>query len=137
MKILISITTAVVTIICLSTAPAHADRKTTEGFLLGIGAAVLGTAIYQSLDRSPGYSEPHRRHVAPGYGRGSQYRNDQRHARQSFERWEIQRIWVAPVYDTRWNPGHYNRQGYWVSGRHETFKVQDGYWEQRRVRVRY
>lgn len=137
MKILMSMMTAVVMLICLSTAPAHADRKTMEGVLLGVGAAVLGTAIYQGLNQSSGYRAPRQHHVTPVYGRGSQCRNDPRHARQPVERWEIQRIWVDPVYETRWNPGHYNRKGHWVSGRYETFQVQDGYWEQRRVRVRY
>lgn len=137
MKTMISITTAVVMLICLSSAPAHADRKTTEGFLLGIGAAVLGTAIYQGLNHSSGYREPQRHHVPPAYGRRAQCRNDQRHVRPPVVRWEIQRIWVEPVFETRWNPGHYNRKGRWVGGRHETFKVRDGYWEKRRVRVRY
>lgn len=137
MKTLISITTAVVMFICFTTAPAHADRKTTEGFLLGIGAAVLGTAIYQSLDRSPGYSEPQRYHAPPAHGRKVQCRDEQRYGRQHAVRWEIRRVWVAPVFETRWNPGHYNRKGHWVGGRYETFKIRDGYWEERRVRGRH
>ena len=75
MKHVISIMTAVVVFICLSTAPAHADRKTREGFLLGVGAAVLGTAIYQGLKQPSGYREPRRYHVPPGYERGSQCRD--------------------------------------------------------------
>lgn len=137
MKHVISIMTAVVVFICLSTAPAHADRKTREGFLLGVGAAVLGTAIYQGLKQPSGYREPRRYHVPPGYERRSQCRDTRRHARGPAGRWEIERIWVEPAYETRWNPGHYNRKGYWVNGRHEKFKVQDGYWEKRRVWVRY
>jgi hypothetical protein len=137
MKTLISITTAVVMVVCLSAGPARADRKTTEGFLLGIGAAVLGTAIYKGLNHSPGYSEPQRHHGPPAFDRVPQCREDRRYARQPVVRWEIQRIWVEPVYETRWNPGHYNRKGHWVGGRYESFKVRDGYWEERRVRVRY
>lgn len=137
MKTLISITTAVVMFICLTTAPAQADRKTREGFLLGIGAAVLGTAIYQSLDRSPGYREPQRYHGSPAFERGPQCRDDRWHDKRAAGHWRIERIWVGPVYDTRWNPGHYNRKGHWVGGRYETFKVRDGYWEERRVRGRY
>jgi len=133
MRTLISITTAVVMVVCLSAAPARADRKTTEGFLLGVGAAVLGTAIYKGLNHSPGYSAPQRHHGPPAFDRNPQCR----YARQPVVHWEIQRIWVEPVYETRWNPGHYNRKGHWVSGRYESFKVRDGYWEERRVRVRY
>lgn len=137
MKHLISIMTAVVVLICLSTAPAHADRKTREGVLLGIGAAVLGTAIYQGLKQPSGYREPQRYHVPPAYERGSQCRDTRRHAQGPSGRWEVERIWVEPVYETRWNPGHYNRKGQWVSGRHEKFRIQDGYWQERRVWVRY
>jgi hypothetical protein len=138
MKTLISITTAVVMFICLSTAPAHADRKTTEGFLLGIGAAVLGTAIYQGLNQSSGYREPQRYHAPPpAYGHKPQCRNDRRYGRQPVVRWEIRRIWVEPAFETRWNPGHYNRKGHWVGGRHEKIKVRDGYWKERRVRGRH
>jgi hypothetical protein len=140
MKTLISITTAVVMLICLSSAPARADRKTTEGFLLGVGAVVLGTAIYQGLNQSSGYSgyrEPQRYHTSPAYGRGSQCRNDQRYVRQPVVRWEIQRIWVEPVFETRRHPGHYNRQSHWAGGRHEKIKVRNGYWEERRVRIRH
>lgn len=135
MKTLISITTAVVMFVCLSTVPAHADRKTTEGFLLGIGAAVLGTAIYKSLDRSPGDSVPNRHHGAPAFERGAQCRGDQWHVKGPGSPWKIERIWVEPVYETRWNPGHYNRKGHWVQGRYETFKVRDGFWKEVRVRI--
>ena len=137
MKHVISIMTAIVLFICLSTAPAHADRKTREGVLLGIGAAVLGTAIYQGLKQPSRYRESRRYHVPPAYERGSQCRDTRRHTRGPAGHWEIERIWVEPVYETRWNPGHYNRKGYWVNGRHEKFRVQDGYWEKRRVWVRY
>lgn len=139
MKHLISIITAFVVFICLSTAPAHADRKTREGFLLGVGAAVLGTVIYQGLNQPSGHRAPHRYHVPPAYERNPQCRDTRWHAQRPAGRWEIERIWMEPVYETRWNPGHYNRKGHWVSGRHEKFRIQDGYWEERRVwvRVRY
>jgi hypothetical protein len=138
MKTLISITTAIVMFVCLSAAPARADRKTTEGFLLGVGAAVLGTAIYQGLHHSSGYREPQRHHAPPpAYGYKSQCRNDRRYVRQPVIRWEIQRIWVEPVFETRWHPGHHNRKGHWVGGRHEKIKVRDGYWTERRGRGRY
>jgi hypothetical protein len=137
MKQLISITTAVVMFICLSTAPAYADRKTREGVLLGIGAAVLGTFIYQGLSQPPRHRGPQRHQVPPAYDRVSQCPDSRYHAHRPSGRWEIESIWVEPVYETRWNPGHYNRKGTWVSGRYEKFQIQDGYWEKRRVWVRY
>lgn len=129
--------TAVVVFICLSTAPAHADRKTREGFLLGIGAAVLGTVIYQGLRQPSGHREVYRHPGPPAYERRPQCRAARRHARQHAGRWEIEKIWVEPVYETRWTPGHYNRKGHWVRGRHEKFRINDGYWKEIRVWVRY
>ncbi|MEE4365275.1 MAG: hypothetical protein V2J08_15155 [Desulfotignum sp.] len=137
MKQLISIMTAVAAFICLSTAPAQADRKTREGFLLGVGAAVLGTVIYQGLNQPSGHKVRHRHPGPPAYERRSQCRNTRWHAQQPAGRWEIERIWVEPVYDTRWNQGHHKRKGKWNKDRHEKFRARDGYWKEIRVWVRY
>ena len=51
--------------------------------------------------------------------------------------WKTRKIWVEPIYETRWNPGHYNKRGRWVSGRHEKFLMADGYWQKKRVWVRH
>ena len=55
MKQIITITTAVILLICFSTVQAHADRKTMEGFMLGTGVAILGAAIISGInnDRRP------------------------------------------------------------------------------------
>lgn len=49
--------------------------------------------------------------------------------------WEVKKRWMAPVYETRWNPGHYNRRGVWVEGRHVKIMVADGYWEKVKIWV--
>lgn len=137
MKQMISIMTAVVAFISLSTAPAFADRKTREGFLLGVGAAVLGTAIYQGLNQPSGYRGYHRHPGPPAYEPRSQCRDTRRYAQRPAGRWKIEKIWVEPVYDYRRNPGHHKRNGKWNNGRHEKFRIQDGYWKEIRVWVRY
>lgn len=144
MKKLIAIATLSMTIVVLSQAPARADRKTMEGFLLGTGAVILGSAIIKGLNcdsSRPRYSAAVHvpdRHYPPG----PQHRyNDRRHPKYAGNHhrprghWEIEKKWVEPVYETKWNPGHYDRSGIWVSGRYEKFIVQDGYWQENKVWV--
>lgn len=130
MKKTISIAAASFLILGLSTSFAQAGaarRHTIEGFLLGTGVTLLGTAIVQSMNRPAPVridtSPPHHeyRHTAKKYRKGHL---------------EVRKIWVDPVYETRWNPGHYNKRGHWVSGRHQEFLVAEGYWEKVRVWVR-
>jgi hypothetical protein len=57
---------------------------------------------------------------------------DRRHGRRG----RGDRVWVEPIHGLRWNPGHYNRRGFWVQGRHEKVIVRDGFWDKRRNRNR-
>ncbi|MCD4721134.1 MAG: hypothetical protein K8S13_14940 [Desulfobacula sp.] len=141
MKQIITITTAVLLLICFSTVSAHADRKTMEGFMLGTGVAILGAAIINGINNdsrfqySPNYSRHHRHHYA-GYRQGYKNRYHRKckpHRSRGY--WEVERIWIKPVYKKKWNPGHYNRRGNWISGRHEKFIVQDGYFQEEKVWV--
>jgi hypothetical protein len=143
MKKTIAITTSVLLLICFSTISAHADRKTVEGFILGTGIAILGTAIIHGInnDVSPQYTRNHTRqntsrHAQYRYGHKNNYRN--KYGNQGPRgHWKIDRIWIGPVYEKKWNPGHYNHRGAWVSGRHETFLIQNGYWQEEKIWVRY
>jgi len=137
MKQLISMTTAVVMLILLATAPAHADRKTREGFMLGVGAAVLGSMIYQGLNHPYGHREPYRHAGPPAYERGPQCQDNRWHAQRPAGYWGIKKVWVEPVYETRRHPGHPKNKGKWNSGRHERYMVRDGHWKEVRVWVRY
>ncbi|NOX35882.1 MAG: hypothetical protein GXP56_19500 [Deltaproteobacteria bacterium] len=137
MKKIIAITTTVILFVCLSTVSASAGaarRHTIEGFMLGTGVAILGAAIINGINKNSNrenyrYAEIQRDHY------------NRRHARHRYHRpsgyWEIERIWVEPVYETKWNPAHYDRRGDWVSGRNEKFLVKDGYWQEEKVWVRY
>lgn len=143
MKKIIAITTLVLLLICFSTISAHADRKTVEGFILGTGIAILGTAIINGINKevSPQYIRNHTRQVTSHHTK-YRYANKNNHHNQYRRQgprghWKIDRIWIGPVYEKKWNPGHYTARGVWVSGRHETFLVQNGYWQKEKIWVRY
>ena len=140
MKKLITMTTTILFLICFSTVSARADRKTMEGFMLGTGVAILGAAIIHGMNDNdrPQYS----RHHSPPPEVYIEYRGDygdRHHRRHHYQRpdgrWEIERVWVEPVYERRWNPAHYDHRGEWVEGRYESFQIAGGYYQDERVWV--
>lgn len=100
-----------------------ARRHTMEGFVLGAGVTLLGTAIIHNMSR-PRTVVVHQRH-----GR----RHNQGRRSQGY--WETRKVWVPAVTETRWNPGHYNRNGRWVQGRHQAFVISEGHWEKQKIWV--
>ena len=138
MKKTIATFTGIFLIIILSSAPARADRKTMEGFLLGTGAVLLGTAIYHGMNQDSDPGPAYASH-SPRYREGRHHRPAKRYARHHRPRghWEVERVWVEPEYERKWNPGHYNRRGQWVSGRYERFKVSRGYYREIKTWVRH
>ena len=129
---------------CFSTVAAHAGsarRHTIEGFLLGTGAVILGTAIIHELNRNAKpsrnwhdqtWGKPGRHYIPRHYNRGCKQIKHHRHGH-----WKIQQIWIEPVYEEKWNPGHYNPRGKWICGRYEHFLMQKGYYQEKRVWIRY
>lgn len=110
-------------------APHHnAKNNVLEGVVLGAGALILGTAIAQSLNKPCQTGQIHALHAPPRPG------PRKRHRKRGH--WEMKKVWVAPVYKTRWNPAHYDAQGRWVRGRHQQFLVADGFWKKERVWVK-
>jgi hypothetical protein len=146
MKKIIAITTTILLVICFSTVSAHADRKTMEGFILGTGAVLLGTALYKGFHNDSNIQYPPQRtgHYKYSYNRDNHndrydYKQNHRkknnlHNRRSH--WKIKKVWIDPIYETRWNPGHYNHKGQWISGRKIDILVQEGYWKKKRILVR-
>ena len=155
MKKIIAITVSVLIFVCFSSASAHADRKTMEGFLLGAGAVILGTAIINEIHSD----DHHRTKVSVGYRTGNhrshQDRYDNSHnyrhhnvygykhrhnQKYNHEKrgghWEIERIWVGPVFKKKWIPGHYTHRGRWKDGRYERYMVKRGHWQEKKVWVR-
>ncbi|MEZ4549799.1 MAG: hypothetical protein R2874_04785 [Desulfobacterales bacterium] len=97
------------------------------GVAIGLGAAILGNAILNS-DR---YDAPPEPVVVDRDCRRPRYCD--RDYRQGY--WEVRKIWVEPVCERVWNPGHYNRHSQWVPGQYVTIEKAPGYWEQHRVWV--
>ena len=98
-----------------------------EGVAIGVGAAILGSAIlnnmhgnYPGVARQPQPAEVHHYHH-----------------REPAGHWEIQKEWVPPVYEKVWNPGHYNRHGKWIDGQWIQIEKQAGYWDEQKVWVPY
>lgn len=142
MKKAISLLTLALVIIVFTSAPARADRKTMEGFLLGTGAVLLGTAIIHEMHRDtpPRYQHskpPRREYRRADYRHKNKYRTKKHHRRGPKGHWEVNRIWIDPIYERKWNPGHYSRHGDWVKGRHKRFMIADGYWKEKRSWVRH
>ena len=145
MQKIISIITAVLILVCFSTVSAHADRKTMEGFMLGTGVAILGAAIINGINNhsSPqatnnhSWSNNHRdNHHYARYKPMHKNRHHRKHwKKRPRGHWEVEKIWIEPVYETKWNPGHYNRRGNWIEGRNEKFIVTQGCWQEDKVWV--
>ena len=127
-KQIATITTALLLLGLVST-PAWAGparRHTIEGFALGAGAVLLGTAIINNMSKPA----PVARHYVPaprhrGHG----------HRAPAKGYWKNEKTWVPGETQTRWNPGHYADNGRWVEGRYQEFDISRGHWETRRVWV--
>ncbi|SDU03862.1 hypothetical protein [Desulfobacula phenolica] len=144
MKKIIGITTAVVLFACLSTVSAHAGsarRHTIEGIMLGTGVAILSAAIINEInhDSKPYYKNHYAKPVGNHHTKYAYQNRYDRNFRSHYKNghWVIEKIWVQPVYEKKWNPGHYNRRGKWIKGRYENFLVKDGYWQKTKIWVRY
>jgi len=118
----------ITTILCVSflTSSAWAgsrQRYRWEGVAIGIGAAILGNAIFsrpvqrRSCIRPVYYRPvPRRPVVCPsGY-------------------WEMRRTWVPPPYERIWVENYYNRYGDLVPGYWKE-RRRPGYWVKRRIWV--
>ena len=147
----VSIITAVLILIVVSTTSAHADRKTMERIMFGTGAAILGAAIIHGIHNNSGpryisntpwhdnqhydrYRHGDRKKHHKKYKHGDRKRHHKRYSHNRHRgHWETQKIWVEPVYETKWNPGHYNRRGRWVNGRYEKYIVTRGCWQKNKI----
>jgi hypothetical protein len=141
MKKSIAILTTAIIVICFSSVNAYADRKTMEGILIGAGVTILGAAIISEMNTGHRSDPVYSRHHTPPtrvYVSSSHHNQSKRHKRYSHRsrgHWEVEKQWVEPVYERKWNPAHYNRRGDWVDGRFEKFMVQDGYWQEDKIWV--
>ena len=125
--IILVVTVIGVALVSSSALAGSKQRHRWEGVAIGVGAAILGNAIYQAhraeqqpqvvyVEREPDHRFRHRH--APKHCRGH---------------WEWQKTWVPPTYENVWNPGHYNRKGRWVPGHWIEVQTSGGHWNKERV----
>jgi hypothetical protein len=126
-KVLLSLMVTVLAIglVSSSALAGSKQRYRWEGVAIGVGAAILGHAIYQAHRPAPrpqvAYMEPEpafRNHDGRDHHRGH---------------WQWQKIWVPSATERVWNPGHYNQRGHWVKGHWIEVVTRDGYWSQERI----
>lgn len=103
------------------------QRHRWEGVAIGIGAAVLGHALFQH------HKDPHPEKVVVYDGIRDNRRRHHKHRKHRRGHWEMEKVWRPPVYERTWNPGHYNRKGHWVDGHWIKIKVKKGRWVNQRV----
>lgn len=128
-KTIIILVASIVTI-CLAAPSAWAgnvQRNRWEGVAIGLGAAVLGHALFGSLYRQP---EPAVVYRPPSPPLHEPYQH-----RESRGYWEIRKKWIPPVYEQVWNPSHYNSRGHWIEGHWMKIEREPGYWIEERVWV--
>lgn len=116
----------ITTILCISFLVPSAwagskQRHRWEGVAIGIGAAILGSALFcrphhpRPCVRPVFHCPPTRRVVVcpTGY-------------------WEMRKTWVPPRYERIWVEGYYDRYYRWVPGHWEE-RYKPGYWIKRKV----
>jgi len=132
-KLMISLI-AILVCVSLLTAPALAGAKQQhrwEGLAIGVGAALLGSALLNSHNNSHNNAVgnetasyetpvPPPPRYCPPRPRGH---------------WEIRRIWVPPTFKRLWNPAHYDHRREWVPGGWIKIISDPGHWTQDRVWV--
>jgi len=103
-----------------------AQRYRWEGVAIGIGAAILGSALLHH-QRPNVYSEhPYN---------GSEYGSHRPRHRYRSGHWEVRKEWVPPSYRRVRNPGHYNQYNEWVPEGWIEIVDRPGYWTKTRVWV--
>lgn len=94
-----------------------------EGVAIGVGAAILGSALLNNMYSHPyAYQERAYNYSPPPPPRRSGH-------------WEMRKIWVQPTKKRVWNPAHYNHNGKWVRGKWIKVVHKPGYWTKERVWV--
>lgn len=134
MRHLTILTIAGVFLFTMGAAPADAGSKQRhrwEGVAIGVGAAILGSAIANSMDRP---------HEVRTVNRGGCYYPPKRYCpppRHRRGHWETRRLWVPGESKRVWNPGHYNAFKEWVDGHWIEIEETPGHYETRRVWIHH
>lgn len=124
MKKLFLIVVAGVLCFSLLASSVHAGkpkRNMCEGIAIGLGAAILGNALFN-------YHPP--RPAAP-----NAYYYPSPSPPPRYGHWGYRMVWVPPVHKRVWNPGHYSHRGRWIPGGWIRIMVRPGHWSKVRVWV--
>jgi hypothetical protein len=113
------------------------QRYRWEGVAIGLGAALLGSAILHDSRNSRyarNYSRPQHQ---PRYNRHYQKprhrpRHYKRYGYRPCDYYDYERFWVPPVYNHFWRPGRYDPYERGVRGRWKKRMNRPGHWEERR-----
>ena len=139
MKKQLTIILATVLAFTLITAPAFAGSKQRhrwEGVAIGaVAATLLAPALL-----APAIVAPHVRvhanvsTVKHRENRPTQYRDHRPNKRHRGNgHWEARKVWIDPIVEQVWNPGHYNKRNRWVPGHYIEIEKSPGYWTKERV----
>ncbi len=102
------------------------QRYRWEGAIIGLGAAILGSAIIHDRYPPRHYDRRHPpRHYRPPPSPRRYYSN--------CEYYEYERFWVPPTYRETLIPGYYDQSGRWIPDRWRRWTVRPGHWEERRI----
>mgnify|MGYP001069739808 CR=1 FL=1 len=118
----------IIFLVSFSLSPALAgskERYRWQGAAMGFGAAVLGHAIYKNAraGRAPQKVVVVERPVYSAYAPCPPYRCPGACC------CEPRRVWVEPVREKVWNPGHY-RNGRWIEGQWILVETAPGHWRE-------
>ena len=106
------------------------ERYRWEGIAIGVGAAIIGSAILQNHYQS-------QNHEYVVYHKPARVERPIHRYRQIPGHWEIQKEWVPTTYKRVWNPAHYDRYREWIEGHWMKIVDQPGYWVEKKVWVQY
>lgn len=119
MKKLFILLLAVAFCLTLSINPVFAGSKQHyrwEGVAIGLGAALLGSALINNSQPERVTIIEHETYYHPAPPRY----------------YEPRHVWVPPVCERVWNPGHYE-YGRWVTGQYIVIERAPGYWIEERA----
>ena len=105
-----------------------AQHNRWKGVAIGLGAAIIGSAIYKQYKNQPSQAYSNQ---CPKYHRYGYHPHPPAYNRHGF--WEIQKEWIPPTYKEVWNPGHYDDRGRWAEGHWIKIIDEPGYWVEKRV----
>ena len=114
------------------------QRYRWEGAAIGLGVALLGSAIIHNNSNSGygrHYSRPqhHPRYYRPYPMPRYRPRHYQGHRYRSCEYYDYEKFWVSPIFNRFWRPGYYDQYERWIPGRWKNRMVRPGHWEENRV----